>query len=460
MKPNQANRYAKHILQQQEEQEQNCPPDDPPSMFGEDFDKALGIDKSQLAKPENQKKEEEEETEEEKKKKEEEAVALKKKEEEEKTKIKKPEEKDDDEPVFTRQQAEDRKQKPNKEESVNELKKNHLLVTAELKNYKDLLGDASPETFKEAVEFIKSNIEGPITKDAVVNFLEVIKKAKEEAGTYKKTAEEYEKKLTDMDVRTSRVFQEKYVAPYNDALNTLIFSYAVPGEKEGEFIAPKATKTLNDFLAGDPTKLNQATVVAALRKFEQEFKAESNEEAPRYNVADIFKNIRVFNEKRGSMNGAYDNWKDQKVKDEEQSKVQAASEAESTARVKKAERRTMATEAYNTFEHDTFTDLVPEAVLSTLFQDEWKFSEKFFDKDGEPPKYNDLLKRGIKSRIVDKLVADGTWEKMVAAYKEKLESEKEEEEIPGSGGKKDKTGSGNKVSIFGDFDKTILAPQG
>jgi len=319
--------------------------------------------------------------EEDKKKKEKEELERKGKEEEEGLKL----------------ERDKRKVKATPDESLAILRKQRDEEREKNKVFSEVFGENPPSVIKPVFDLIVQGIEGPVTEDAVKEFIENY------TGTNKKLQEledilaDNEKKVSEIDIRYSDEFKNDFQKPYEDAAQSLFLEFAnvTPDQK---VIAPTATKALNDFLLANPDA-SAIEVKAEMMKFTKDYKTESGEDAVLPSVTSMMNSLRQFSSKAASLKDAYLNWSETKKKREIDRIAKSQEQSEFTNKALVAKRKELAGKAYREFDLDRY-DFLSEADAEALFREEFNFGEGI--RDGKVPEYNELITRGVKSRLWDK----------------------------------------------------------
>lgn len=455
MKLNTRNPFALHtmILQDQVEQEQQdngagdatdtkeLPNDLALDNFFDALDTDSGINeqKSQLAKPPESTDESTKEDQEQSKE--------KKPEDQQKQE---PENKTDEKPNFERPPS---KAKPTKEESIEIVRKQRDELKAKFEELTNGFGDTDPKLLLGLYNQMKDTIEGPLTVDAVGQWLKDAGASKAQIKEIQGQLEEKNKKLIEYDINNSQEFRDKYVQPTEDRFKELFYTFAVPtrnAEGKEVLVAPIATMKLRNLLTNtDPAKLDAPAIAIALREFSAEFKKESGEDAPNVSTGTMLRNLREFQSALGQMNHARKNWEETREKDRATKALQDEQAQEAQKKQSRRERIQHYTTAYKEYDHDSIDGIVDEKVMKKIADEEFGIAEKFFN--GEPVlDMVQIAKRGMDAALMTHLRESGQFAEMVEAYKEKL-ANKEVKGSGGNGGKRPVSGVQGS-SFLGDFD--------
>ncbi len=296
--------------------------------------------------------------------------------------------------------SKEQKQKGKKpEENIAILRKQRDEYKQKSEKFSSLFGESDPEAIEPLVEFINERAEGPITKEFITELVDDIKKKDDEINEWKQKFENHEKKLQHVDITTSEEFQTKFKKPYEDSSQNLLVQFAsVTSDKK--VIAPIATKKFHSFLMENAEAIDAITVKQKLKEFKDEFEKESGEEADIPAIKDMMASIRDFADNKQKIRKAYTEWKT--VKEEEGKKSALESQQLTEAQKKQARkvRISESTKAFNSFELDLD---IEDINIKELFTEEFKEGESFFEGEKEIPAYSELITRGVKARLFDKI---------------------------------------------------------
>lgn len=304
-----------------------------------------------------------------------------------------------------------------KEDNIAALRKGRDEAVSNLKSFKDLFGEAGPELIKPVFEMIMETVGGPLTNDSVAEIITQFKESKKKIEDLELALAENDKMVTDIDVRYSSEFKEKFEKPYNEAINGLFADFA--NTSNGNVLAPSATKSFHEFLTSDPN-LNHLQVKEALQVFIKSYKAEIGEDPLVPSMTSLMTSLRTFNTNRIKMKDAYDNWKEVKQKTLQESTLQQQELAESHKKSSKKTRVQFATKAWNSFNVSELEGVSTEQEIQDLFKDEFNTNEDLFEGKNVPT-WDDHLKKGVSARL---------WEKHKAEFIElkQWKSEQEDQE--------------------------------
>jgi hypothetical protein len=312
------------------------------------------------------------------------------------------------------------KKKPTQEESNGILRKKLDQAESEIKTYKEKFGDIPPDAISPFIEYLSEVGEGVVDGDLTKRIIEEIRSKDIEIADLRKSVEEKEKKVAEIDVRYSDEFKTKYEEPYKQAANTLLLEFAsVSPDKK--LLAPIATKELHTFFAENSDKLDAVEVKAKLQEFRSKYKEETNgEDITLPSVTDMMKAIRSFDKAKKDMHEAYNNWGSKRKNEEQARKAQEERDRESSYKAGKRERMTLVTKAFRDYDIDKY-DFIKEEELKEIATEEFNLGEKIFKGEDVPP-YDVLVTRGINSRL---------WEKYRDHYLELLRKEQQNESRSG-----------------------------
>lgn len=326
-------------------------------------------------------------------------------------------------PIFTREP----KKKKAPDESFNEIRKARDEAIKEASQFKQLFeGFDKPDVVKPIVEFIKDIANGPVTEDVIVSFLDEVKNKDQEIIELKSKLEEQEKTVNELDVRYSSEFKEHYEKPYRQAAEDLFLEFAnVTDDKK--VIGPKSTKKFNDFLL-NINDIDGRSVKSALQAFAKEYREETGEEAVLPTINSLMSSLRSFHSNKEKLNEAVSNWKIKKQETQRQYEIRMEQEREALERKSKRERTTLASKAYSEFDFDSI-DFIEEDEVKGIFNKEFQAYENILKGEAVPP-YNELLTRGVKANLFDKLIP------RLKELMEKESKQKKDERsgLPGGGG--------------------------
>ena len=325
-----------------------------------------------------------------------------KKEEEEKSKGK-----SDDEPDFSREhkkKTEKKEEKPSKDESNAILRKQRDDLAEKNKVFTEVFGENSPSTIKPIWDFVAESIDGGIvTPETVQETIESIRSQQEEIETLRAQVAEKDAAIEKLDIRSSPVFNKKYVEPYKEALSDLFLEFADVGSDK-KIIGEKSAIALRDFIT-DPNNASMDTVSmkAALKQYAESYHKETGEDAKLPSVTDMMKSWRNFQSKRTEMNDAYSNWGIKKKEDEERANNEQLSNQESQARQSKKARSDMASKAFREFPIDELSGFMEERDVRDLFKKQYNAGEDILSGKSVPT-YDKVITSYVKADILDKIL--------------------------------------------------------
>lgn len=336
-----------------------------------------------------------------------------------------------DEPNFTKEK---KKEKPSKEDSVVALRKQRDELQERVKAYEDT--GININSLKPILDYVSESADGVLDEDTAKVIVQEIKSKDEEIASLKETLQEKDKKIAEIDIRYSDDFKTKYQEPYVQASESLLLEFAsiTPDKK---IVAPKATKALHDSLIEKSKELTAIDVKAMLSQYAKDFEDESGETASIPTINSLMKSLRDFSNARESMKEAYDNWSSIKKQESDKSMVDREKESEEIQRHKKRERSKLFSKAFQEFDLDAL-DFIDEDAAKETFNEEYKFIEKIIADPDKAPGHDELITRGVKSRL---------WDKHLDNYKRLLALEKEI-----SKGRKRNDGTANVNNISKDDD--------
>lgn len=300
-----------------------------------------------------------------------------------------------EEPSFKKQQT-----KKTKEESISELRKQRDEARISAKIFTETFGETPPVVIKPLVELATELIDGPITENAVNVVITELKTLKEENESLKAKIEEKENKISEIDVRYSSQFKEKYETPLKEASDSLFLEFAKISP-DNTIIGHKSTSAFHKFLV-ESNDIDGVKVKSALTKFAEDFKQETGEDISLPSVTSIMSSLRVFKKAQKDMHEAFANWKTKKEEDEKISQTKAIEQEELRKKNAKRERISMASKAYQSFNHDDI-DFIEDKEVELLFKEEFQFGEKIIQGE-DIPSWDTVIQRGVKARLFDKIL--------------------------------------------------------
>jgi hypothetical protein len=335
-----------------------------------------------------------------------------------------------DAPIFEKK----KKDKPDKEESISILRKQRDELQEKVKAYEDT--GININSLKPILDYVSESADGVLDEDTAKIIVQEIKSKDEEIASLKETLQDKDKKIAEIDIRYSDDFKTKYQEPYVQASESLLLEFAsITPEKK--IIAPKATKALHDSLMDKAEELTAIDVKAMLSQYAKDFEEESGETASIPTINSLMKSLRDFSTARGSMKNAYENWSSIRKQESDKSIAEKEKESEAVQKQKKRERSKLFSKAFQEFDLDAL-DFIDEDAAKETFNEEYKFIEKIIADPDKAPGHDELITRGVKSRL---------WDKHLDNYKRLLALEKEI-----SKGRKRNDGTANVNNINKDDD--------
>lgn len=320
-----------------------------------------------------------------------------------------------------------KKEKPNPDDSAKQLRKDRDEARESLKVFTEVFGEHKPGVIKPLLEYLVDGIDGPLTEEIINEKLDQIKNSDTEIQKLRGFVSEREAKITELDVRESPEFKEKFIQPYQEAADALFVEFA-KFDGEGKPVAPQSSATFHQFLMKNAKELNPISLKQQIEIFKGEFKKETNgEEISMPSVQIMMDALRGFGGKQAKMAEAYSKWATIKKETEEKSKNDQEQQNQLQQTRNARERKSFMQKAMNDFERP---DFIEESKLAEKFQDEHLFMEKIFKQEEIPP-HDQLIQRGVKSRLYDEFLPD--YKRLLALEEEWDKSDRNH--IPGQGGK-------------------------
>lgn len=346
--------------------------------------------------------------------------------------------------------------KPNKEESMGILKKQYEDLKKEHEELKKGLGEfgeTQPKVILKLFNKIKESANGPVTEQYVDQYLENLGATDKQIQEFKDQLATKEKKLIEYDINNSPEFVQKFDVPHREAYDSLFYQFAQPiVDAEGKttgYLGDTATKKFHGFLFGKGDK-NPANIQAAIQTFYKEFKSETGEEPMLINSASIMKGLREFHQTGQARQQAILNWSETKKQAQEQQLVEEQRRKEELGKASRKMRVDASTKAYDTFNHDAFEAVFSDEEIQDVFREQFKFTETFYEKPSEAPKFEVLQQNGAYAIIMKRMIDSGIWSEMVEAWKKAGGTGGE---LKGNGGKpKAKSGQEFKPGTLNDKD--------
>lgn len=344
-------------------------------------------------------------------------------------------------------------QKPNKDDSIEILRTQRDEYKTKLEEITTKVGD--PTLVTSLVDYVATIVDGPITKDKIETVIGQLKAKDDAIKALTEERDNHASKLRDINIRFSKEFQDQYEKPILDAQQDMLWSFATADSgKQGESLAPVATRKLFDKFFKEAHQLTPAQVQLALREYSAEFKKETGgEDYIMPPINSVMASIRGLTKLRTEAKVAYDTWESKKQEAARELQSKQAIQDEALSRQTRKERINLASKAYREFDHDSVA-FMEEAEVEKLFNEEFDFGENLFKKEGKIPPYNELIQRGVKARL---------WDLHAAEFKEFLEAKQSKTSIVrgGDGGvrKTPKPSTTGGQSFLGDAQK-YLTPVG
>lgn len=441
------------ITQQNPEQEQDCPDD---VNFLGDAAKELQMGQSPIPKQE-----EAPEDEEEKKRKEKEKEELEKKNKQVS---------DPNKPNFKREPSIEKKEepakKPDKNESVEILRTERDKAREDLatrtkieEELKTKLGIQDLVVLAPLTAYLSEHLEGVVTEEKVTDLLNGIKGSQTKLTEYETKLKETTGKLREVNIEFDPEFQRDYIAPWQEAQNTLFIDFAtvVPdGEGKTKVIGMESAKKLYDSLTKAPEKMDAGQVKALLLEYVNDYKKETNEDPVGLPTpTQLMGSLRNFTEKRNKMVNAHQTWEQEKETSKKRTALQEQESTKALTEKQQRERGRLAQTAFNNFPFKDFEGIIEEKDIESYFDEEYALGENIFNpkKKEDVPSWDALLTRGVNARLAPILL-----EKLKALHEDNkiLKAKVSNGEVRGNGGGNPTKASDGKADFLGDA-KSLLA---
>jgi len=347
---------------------------------------------------------------------------------------------DDDDDGFTfGEKKKTVKKKPTKEESLAELRKQRDDLKTTNDSFTSAIGDLDVGIIKQIGAFIGEQFKDDIpTEDAVIAFLDEAKESKKKVEEMEKELSDRDSRIKDLDIRSSKDFNDQYVEPLKAVAADLQVEIANIDPDSAEVLAPLATRKFHNELMKS-SSLTSMKIKQMLTKFGKEFEAESGEKYEAPSVAAVSESYRKFKKVDVKMGEAYKTW--QTEKKDAADRGGKLDEEKRLLEIKqgKDERRAGAIKGLRSFNMDLVEDFKTKEEIEKEFRAVFQENESLFDDVSNVPTYDILTQRTVKAKLFDE---------MAAKYKELLEWKKSQEEEDGD----DSKGKGSKtVKDTGDW---------
>lgn len=290
---------------------------------------------------------------------------------------------------------------PNKAVSLSNLRKQRDEAITRLQSFEEAAGDLDPDLIKSVREFIDENKDDDDlpTPDTIKSILQEAKESKDTIKELQEKLEEKDKRVQDLDIRSSEAFQNEYLRPLQEASSDLQVEIANVDPK-GEVIAPEATKNFHASLMKEKD-MDSMKMQKHLAKFASDFEKESGQKYEKPSTSAAMSAFRSFQKANKSANEAYSSWNEKKKESQTKLEQERAKQQEFQIKQDKQKRRAAAISGLRNFDLDLVDGVFDKNRLEKTFQAAFKRQEKMFEDPEQVPSYEDLMKSQVKADLFD-----------------------------------------------------------
>jgi uncharacterized protein YukE len=334
-----------------------------------------------------------------------------------------------------------------KEEEVKEEKKE---TTEDYKERYERLKRFEDPTFEELKSIVDS-FEGETLQEKFAAFKKFNEEAKEKlpkVEQLEKETREKELKLRDIDIRSSREWQEKAEAPMIEADE--VFSATIADvDDEGNIKNRKYFDALYAEILNKGEEINSTKIKAILTKFAKVYEDKTGEE---YKIPDIDSVIKARNALiKAAINrrDMYANWEKEKEQREQQALIEGEKKHKELSESHYAERRDQFTELSRDFDFSSLSQFVKEDEIKSELRAIFEENEKALKGEVKSKSYKTLLENSLKAALFDKILNQAKLDRnFVTEFKG---GETDSKDSSGGGKSFSKEVGSKKVNLF-DLD--------
>lgn len=288
-----------------------------------------------------------------------------------------------------------KKKKKEPSEAIADLRRDRDLERVKNKAFTDVFGSVDPSTIKTLFDYVSSSIEGPISADAVSSLVQDLGGSRKSIEELQTAIQEKERVISELDIKSSSEFKNKFEKPYAEAMEGLFLEFANVGEDD-KIIAPKATSKLNEAIVSnlDITGVQMKSMIA---KYVKEYREESGEDPVIPSVSSLMSGVRTLKKAKEGLQEAYSNWGELKKKTKQQQEDELKQQSITAEREAARRRKDLVSKAYQNFDSDSTPFLEPKQVQD-LFREEYSYYENIVS-NRDVPEYDVLIGRGISARL-------------------------------------------------------------
>lgn len=288
-----------------------------------------------------------------------------------------------------------KKKKKEPSEAIADLRRDRDLERVKNKAFTDVFGSVDPSTIKTLFDYVSSSIEGPISADAVSSLVQDLGGSRKSIEELQTAIQEKERVISELDIKSSSEFKNKFEKPYAEAMEGLFLEFANVGEDD-KIIAPKATSNLNEAIVSnlDITGVQMKSMIA---KYVKEYREESGEDPVIPSVSSLMSGVRTLKKAKEGLQEAYSNWGELKKKTKQQQEDELKQQSITAEREAARRRKDLVSKAYQNFDSDSTPFLEPKQVQD-LFREEYSYYENIVS-NRDVPEYDVLIGRGISARL-------------------------------------------------------------